>query len=105
MTDIAKILIANRKIKMVITGIRPGEKVHEILVSEEEANRTIDKGKYYVILPMLPELNSPEAGNNPIGHEFSSADNLMSHHEVKDQLARFNLLVEQNFLAHEELLR
>lgn len=32
-------------------GIRPGEKVAEILISEEEIRRTEDKGDYYLILP------------------------------------------------------
>src|SRR5688572_3576535 len=46
-TDIAEALIGEEKIKITVTGIRPGEKVHEILVSEEEAYRTIERGKYY----------------------------------------------------------
>ena len=54
--DIADALIGDREIKTEITGIRPGEKIHEVLVSEEEAYRTIERGNYYVILPMLPEL-------------------------------------------------
>ena len=33
-------LIGERDIEIVFTGIRPGEKIHEILVSEEEAPRT-----------------------------------------------------------------
>ena len=36
-----------------IAGIRPGEKIHEVLVSEEEATRTIDLGEFYCILPAL----------------------------------------------------
>ena len=39
-----------------MTGIRPGEKIHEIMVSEEEAYRTVERGQYYGILPMLPEV-------------------------------------------------
>ena len=54
--DIAAALIGERPIETVVTGIRPGEKVHEILVSEEECHRTVDRGDYYAILPMLPEL-------------------------------------------------
>ncbi len=54
-TDIAQSLIGKLPVKTIITGIRPGEKIHEILVSEEEANRTIGRGDYYVILPILPE--------------------------------------------------
>lgn len=105
MVDIAKILIGERDIKTVITGIRPGEKVHEILVSEEEANRTVDRGNYYVILPILPELNPDADHIVPIGHEFSSAENLMSIDDVRDQLTRFNLLIEQSYNLNEELLR
>jgi FlaA1/EpsC-like NDP-sugar epimerase len=47
-----------RPIEKVFTGIRPGEKVHEIMVSDEECYRTIDRDGYYVIRPMLPELAS-----------------------------------------------
>ena len=36
MVDLAAVLIGDRPIETVFTGIRPGEKVHEILVSEEE---------------------------------------------------------------------
>ena len=58
-TDIAKSLIGRRPIKTIVTGIRPGEKIHEILVSEEEAHHTTERGKYYVIQPMLPETLHP----------------------------------------------
>ncbi len=34
-----------------IIGVRPGEKVHEILISEDEAGLTVDMGDRYVILP------------------------------------------------------
>ena len=43
-------------IRQVITGIRPGEKIHEIMVSDEEAYRTVRRGRWYVIRPMLPEV-------------------------------------------------
>ena len=49
-------MIGERDIETVVTGIRPGEKVHEILVSEEEAHRTSERAGHYVIEPMLPEL-------------------------------------------------
>jgi FlaA1/EpsC-like NDP-sugar epimerase len=54
--DIAETLIGGRDIRLVDVGIRPGEKVHEIMVSEEECHRTIERDGYYVICPMLPEL-------------------------------------------------
>jgi len=38
------------KAKINIIGIRPGEKIHEELISVNEAVNTVDIGKYYVIL-------------------------------------------------------
>jgi len=57
--DVAKVLmniLDNRNIPIIFTGIRPGEKIDEILISEEEAYRTIEYNGYYVIRSMLPEL-------------------------------------------------
>ena len=34
-----------------ITGIRPGEKLHEVMIPEEEIRNTIDMGSYYIIQP------------------------------------------------------
>jgi UDP-N-acetylglucosamine 4,6-dehydratase len=36
------------------TGIRPGEKVHEVLVSEDEAHHTVELPDFYVIKPLHP---------------------------------------------------
>ena len=36
-----------------VVGIRPGEKLHETLISEDEARSTHDLGKYYAILPQF----------------------------------------------------
>ena len=46
--DLAKSLGPKCKIK--ITGIRPGEKIEEELITKSESRNTIDIGKYYVIL-------------------------------------------------------
>jgi FlaA1/EpsC-like NDP-sugar epimerase len=103
-TDIAAALVGEQKIETVVTGIRPGEKVHEILVSEEEAYRTFERGDYYVIKPMLPELRSPDDGLKPIGREYSSADNVMSRAEVGELLRRHKLMVGDRFVYEEDLL-
>jgi len=35
-------------------GLRPGEKMHEVLITNQEARHTVDLGKHYVILPEFP---------------------------------------------------
>src|SRR5205085_4644600 len=76
--DLAAAMAGEREIEMVYTGIRPGEKVHEVLVSEEEAPRTALRGERLVIAPVLPELRSPD-GEEPFDRrEFSSADEVVT---------------------------
>jgi UDP-glucose 4-epimerase len=103
-TDIASVLIGDRPIETVVTGIRPGEKVHEILVSEEEAYRTVARGDHYVIMPMLPELLRDEKIENPLGREYSSAENVMTREQVKDLLEKHKLMVGDRFVYEEDML-
>jgi FlaA1/EpsC-like NDP-sugar epimerase len=103
--DIAGALIGDLPIKTEIMGIRPGEKVHEILVSEEEAHRTVDRGRYYAILPMLPELRMLEMEAPPIRHEYSSSDNILSLEEVKSLLHNHGLMLQGGLDPRSELLR
>src|SRR5262249_29367639 len=37
-----------------LVGIRPGEKLHELMISEDDSRRTRDMGDYYVLQPQLP---------------------------------------------------
>jgi len=104
-TDIADVLIGDRPIKKVITGIRPGEKIHEILVSEEEANRTEDRGNYYAILPILPELRASTSVTPMLNQEYSSGDNLMTIEQVAALLKHNRLMVEDTLNYGDELLR
>jgi FlaA1/EpsC-like NDP-sugar epimerase len=72
--DVAKALIDGRPIRIDVTGIRPGEKIDEVMVSEEEVFRTIERGEYYVIRPLLPEL-AASGGKGPArSTEYSSRD-------------------------------
>jgi UDP-glucose 4-epimerase len=75
------------------SGIRPGEKIHEILVSEEEESRTEVRGENLVILPILPELReaSSPASPVPFAGEYSSASNPLSLEEVRTLLDRNKL--------------
>ncbi len=103
--DIAAAMIGSQEIETVVTGIRPGEKIHEILVSEEEAHRTVDAGDYYVILPILPELRSYRQEIEPIGHEYSSADNLASPQAICELLREHDLVCSVAEPLGRELLR
>jgi UDP-glucose 4-epimerase len=76
--NIARALIGERDIPVKIIGIRPGEKTHEIMVSEEECQHVAKRGDYHVILPMLPELLDPQATLHAMPSEFSSADRVIS---------------------------
>lgn len=77
--NIARALIGGRRIAMRVTGVRPGEKMHEIMVSEEEANHCVRRGHYFAILPMLPELrDGKKPGAGALRREYSSADSVLS---------------------------
>lgn len=98
--NIARALIAEREVELKITGIRPGEKVHEIMVSEEECHHTVARGGYFVILPMLPELRSAdESMENALSAEFSSADSVVDLDATRALLHRNNLLVGEARLS------
>jgi UDP-glucose 4-epimerase len=104
--DIAAGLIGDRPIETVVTGIRPGEKVHEILVSEEECHRTVDRGRYYAILPMLLELREGEAPVEALEHEYSSGHDVMPRERIDQLLAQHALRLEDTAGGDEaELLR
>ena len=76
-----------------IVGIRPGEKIHEILVSEEEVGHTIRRGDWLVIQPILPELRqeSESSGPLPFVREYSSSESPLSLQGVTALLEKHSL--------------
>ncbi|AMY11714.1 UDP-N-acetylglucosamine 4,6-dehydratase (inverting) [Luteitalea pratensis] len=89
MTDLAEVLIDGRDIPIAYTGIRPGEKIHEIMVSEEECHRTLERNGYYVICPMLPECEPQSTSSTVLSSEYSSADITLDHAGLRDLLAPY----------------
>jgi len=85
--DIAKALMKEQKVEIVFIGIRPGEKIHEIMVSEEEVYRTVERNGYYVILPILPELRKEKNIQPALKGEYSSQHDNLSIDEIKKLLA------------------
>ncbi len=75
-TDIAKAIAPDAKIKCI--GIRPGEKLHEVLLTEDEARHSREYGKYYIIEPELEfwDKNTISGGKvPPEGFRYSSDSN------------------------------
>jgi UDP-N-acetylglucosamine 4,6-dehydratase/5-epimerase len=67
--------------KKDIIGIRPGEKVHEEMITASDSFYTYDLGKYYTILPSLPKwsmedfISTFNAVKVPIGFTYNSGEN------------------------------
>ncbi|QGU00163.1 UDP-N-acetylglucosamine 4,6-dehydratase [Candidatus Syntrophocurvum alkaliphilum] len=103
--DVATALIEDRNIETIITGIRPGEKVHEILVSYEESQHTVDRGIYYAIQPMLPELLPYITKRNMLHKEYSSGDSVLNLEDTKQLLYDHKLNIDAPFNYEGEFLR
>ena len=78
-TDVAEAI--GPSCKKTIMGIRPGEKLHEEMITASDSFTTIDLGPYYAILPSDGYLQGcyQEAGmpNNPVqpGFAYNSGSN------------------------------
>ncbi len=57
-TDVAKAIAPNLPMKEI--GIRPGEKLHEEMITPTDSLSTIDLGKYYAILPSVSDRYTNE---------------------------------------------
>ncbi|MHC1759619.1 MAG: polysaccharide biosynthesis protein [Negativicutes bacterium] len=94
--NIANALIGKREIETKVIGIRPGEKMNEIMVSEEEAYYCVRRGDYYAIQSMLPELQPEHMLGSDLKKEFSSADNVLNFEQTVALLEKHRLLPSQN---------
>lgn len=92
---IAQALIGSRDVGISIIGIRPGEKIHEIMISDEECRRTIEQNGYYRIVSILPEIGNDVNAPARKG-EYSSNEDLLSLDAVR------HLLVQNGFINPEE---
>ncbi len=93
--DLAQVLIeaSNRKnIEVEILGIRPGEKIHELLLSEYESLTTITyDDEYFVILPQIyiEGLKNHYSKFKPANlTNYNSSKDLMSKEEIKEVLKK-----------------
>ena len=78
--DVAKVVAPDTPTKII--GIRPGEKLHEVMITEDDSNFTVEFEKYYAILaPFLIESNfySKNGSKVPFGFSFTSENNKYWH--------------------------
>lgn len=79
-TDVAEAVAPECEVKFV--GVRPGEKIHEEMITDADSLNTIDLGKYYVILPSVSFTHKEEdfmkhhnAVKVPFGFKYNSGTN------------------------------
>lgn len=103
-TDIAKAMVGDRQIEVKVIGVRPGEKLAEVLVSEEECHHVVKRGDFYVILPLLPELRGDEVPDQALAREYSSDEDLLDLDGTVGLLNRHGLLPGQQVVESETVL-
>ncbi|MFA6263019.1 MAG: SDR family NAD(P)-dependent oxidoreductase [Candidatus Babeliales bacterium] len=91
--------------KVVVTGLRPGEKLHEELINRTEIPRTFDFGNYYVITPNIKDwlsdidsipvyMKGKKFMNEKIMNSFNSEQALISKQEIATLFQKFGILAE-----------
>ena len=91
-TDVAKAIAPTCEQKVV--GIRPGEKVHEEMISSSDSFSTYDLGRYYAILPQAPIWDLKEFIKNfkavevTPGFNYNSGSNpeLLSVDQIREMI-------------------
>ncbi|MEJ8756747.1 UDP-N-acetylglucosamine 4,6-dehydratase (inverting) [Pontibacter sp. H259] len=101
-TELAKAIGPN--CKQEIVGIRPGEKLHEEMITETDSLNTVELDKYYVILPSTPTwtteqfLETFKGKMVPLGFKYNSGtnDEWLDAEQLRDQIRQH---VDPNFTA------
>lgn len=74
--DLARTIAPDCKIKSI--GIRPGEKLHEVMISEDDARNTLEFRDYYLVKPSFPWWNDTNHSGGkrvPDGFKYASNNN------------------------------
>ncbi len=93
-SDLAEAVAPGAKKKII--GTRPGEKIHEVLLTEEESNHTKEFDNYFVIEPEFnfwSRENLKDAKKLPVGFKYSSDknDKWLNKEELKKLLDSFKI--------------
>ena len=105
--DIAQVLAGSEDYPIEFTGIRPGEKLHEIMIGIEDAFEVRALGKignlgqdFFAICPRLPTLVS-DLKKTTLPQELSSADNLISPDMLRQTLIDNSIILGNGELTTE----
>ncbi|MBN2122694.1 MAG: UDP-N-acetylglucosamine 4,6-dehydratase (inverting) [Deltaproteobacteria bacterium] len=75
--DLARAIAPECRIEVI--GIRPGEKLHEVMITKDDARRTVDMGSFYIIQPDFmfwkKRFNWQGAESVPEDFEYNSGSN------------------------------
>lgn len=84
--DLAQAIAPECEIEMV--GIRPGEKLHEVMISRDDARHTIEFAKYYVIKPQFRFFERRFEGNgaSPVPEDFEYNSGKNEHWLTREDL-------------------
>jgi len=70
--DLARVIAPDMEQRVV--GVRPGEKLHEIMISSDDARNTVEMDDHYVIEPSFvfwSRSRTPIEGGQPVSEEFT----------------------------------
>lgn len=90
LVDLAETIAPGCEVECI--GIRAGEKLHEVLISEDEARNTVEASDMYVIQPLHPwwrDENWASAKRLPEGFRYTSDNNerWLTNRELQDLIA------------------
>lgn len=90
--DVAKAILPDAKIKII--GIRPGEKLHEVMITETDSLSSVDYGDYYGIIPdfiwdnylTLSKVEGVSRIIDPFTYDSCNNKHFLTVEEIKDKV-------------------
>lgn len=109
MVDLATAIAPTLKIKEI--GIRPGEKVHEQMITKEDARNTLEFDDYYIIFPEIDTENIidryPQGKKVPLDFEYHSGNNKqwLTINEMKKLIEELDVQNKQKISLRQAITR